>query len=147
MKKTAGIIVCIIMSIALLAGCQKGPAKDAVLDEAIFGTWNQITEDGSASLEDLGIPSGYTFNEDGTGIDLFWALSFTYQTDQGILYIDYDDVSCDDSDYTYSIDGDVITMTRNAKDAITMLYQKEAEETEPESETETVPETEPAEEP
>lgn len=142
MKKAAVIFVCLIAGIAILAGCSKGPGKDAVLDEAIFGTWNQITEDGSASLEDLGIPAGYTFNEDGTGVDLFWALSFTYQTDQGILYLDYDDVSCDDSDYTYTIDGDVITMTRNAKDAITMLYQKEVPETEPETETETETEAE-----
>ena len=137
MKKAVVLFVCLIGSIAILAGCRKGPAKDAVLDEAIFGTWNQITEDGSASLEDLGIPSGYTFNEDGTGTDLFWDLSFKYQTDQGILYLDYDDVSCDDSDYTYVIDGDVITMTRNAKDAITMLYRKEVPEQETEQETET----------
>ena len=134
MKKAAIVFACIIGSIVILAGCKKGPGKDAVLDPEIFGTWNQITEDGSASLEDLGIPSGYTFNEDGTGTDLFWALSFTYQTDQGILYLDYDDVSCDDSDYTYSIDGNVITMTRNAKDAITMMYQKDVPETEPETE-------------
>ncbi|MBO4834715.1 MAG: hypothetical protein J5483_01255 [Lachnospiraceae bacterium] len=137
MKKAVVLFVCLIGSIAILAGCRKGPAKDAVLDDAIFGTWNQITEDGSASLEDLGIPSGYTFNEDGTGTDLFWDLSFKYQTDQGILYLDYDDVSCDDSDYTYVIDGDVITMTRNAKDAITMLYRKEVPEQETEQETET----------
>ena len=136
MKKAVVLFVCLIGSIAILAGCRKGPAKDAVLDDAIFGTWNQITEDGSASLEDLGIPSGYTFNEDGTGTDLFWDLSFKYQTDQGILYLDYDDVSCDDSDYTYVIDGDVITMTRNAKDAITMLYRKEVPEQETETETE-----------
>ena len=134
MKKAAVLFACIIGSIVILAGCKKGPGKDAVLDPEIFGTWNQITEDGSASLEDLGIPSGYSFNEDGTGTDLFWALSFTYQTDQGILYLDYDDVSCDDSDYTYSIDGNVITMTRNAKDAITMMYQKDVPETEPETE-------------
>ena len=76
------------------------------------------------------------FNEDGTGEDLFWALAFTYQTDKGTLYIDYEDASCDDSDYTYSIDGDVITMTRNAKDAITMLYRREPVETQPETETE-----------
>ena len=136
MKKYAAVFVCFIAAAVILAACgKKGPGKDAVLDDAIFGTWNQITEDGSASLDDLGIPSGYIFSEDGTGIDLFWDLSFTYQTDKGILYIDYDDVSCDDSDYTYSIEDNVITMTRNAKDAITMLYQKEVPEEETETET------------
>lgn len=133
MKKGARFLISLIIGVFLLTACGKGgPSKNAVLDPEIFGTWRQITEDGSASLEDLGIPSGYIFREDGTGEDLFWALSFTYQTDKGVLYLDYDDASCDDSDYTYSIDGDVITMTRNAKDAVTMLYQKEPAETPPE---------------
>ena len=139
MKKGTLVLIGMIIGIFLLTACGKsGPSKDAVLDPEIFGTWKQITEDGSASLEDLGIPSGYVFNEDGTGEDLFWALAFTYQTDKNILYLDYLDVSCDDSDYTYSIEDGVITMTRNAKDAITMLYQKEQEESEPETETEAV---------
>lgn len=133
MKKGARFLISLIIGVFLLTACGKGgPSKNAVLDPEIFGTWRQITEDGSASLEDLGIPSGYIFREDGTGEDLFWALSFTYQTDKGVLYLDYDDASCDDSDYTYSIDGDVITMTRNAKDAVTMLYQKKPAETPPE---------------
>lgn len=136
MKKGTLFLIGTIIGLFLLTACGKsGPSKDAVLDPEIFGTWKQVTEDGSASLEDIGIPSGYVFNEDGTGEDLFWALSFTYQTDKSILYLDYDDVTCDDSDYTYSIDGDVITMTRNAKDAITMMYQKESTETETETET------------
>jgi len=137
MRKGIFFVISLIIGIFLLTACGKsGPSKDAVLDPEIFGTWKQITEDGSASLEDLGIPSGYVFHEDGTGEDLFWALAFTYQTDKGILYIDYEDVTCDDSDYTYSIEGDVITMQRNAKDSITMLYQKEPVETQPETETE-----------
>ncbi len=137
MRKGILFVISLIIGIFLLTACGKsGPSKDAVLDPEIFGTWKQITEDGSASLEDLGIPSGYVFHEDGTGEDLFWALAFTYQTDKGILYIDYEDVTCDDSDYTYSIEGDVITMQRNAKDSITMLYQKEPVETQPETETE-----------
>lgn len=138
MRKYTLLIISTIICIFLLAACGKsGPSKDAVLDPEIAGTWKQITEDGSASLEDLGIPSGYVFHEDGSGEDLFWALAFTYQTDEGILYIDYEDATCDDSDYTYSIEGDVITMKRNAKDAITMLYRKEPVETETETETET----------
>ena len=146
MKKGTLLIIGMIIGILLLTACGKsGPSKDAVLDPDIVGTWKQITEDGSASLEDIGIPSGYVFNEDGTGEDLFWALAFTYQTDKGILYLDYEDVTCDDSDYTYSIDGGVITMTRNAKDAMTMLYRKEVEELPTEEET-TTAETQPAEE-
>ena len=137
MRRGTLFIISLIVGIFLLTACGKnGPSKDAVLDPDIFGTWKQITEDGSASLEDIGIPSGYVFHEDGTGEDLFWALAFTYQTDKGSLYIDYEDASCDDSDYTYSIDGDVITMTRNAKDAITMLYRREPVETQPEMEAE-----------
>ena len=134
MKKSILFIIGTIIGLFLLTACKGGPSKNAVLDPEIFGTWKQVTEDGSASLEDLGIPSGYIFYEDGTGEDLFWALPFTYQTDKGILYIDYVDVTCDDSDYTYSIEDNVITMKRNAKDAITMLYQKEVTE-EPQEET------------
>ena len=140
MRKGTLFIIGTIIGIFLLTACAKsGPSADAVLDPDLAGTWKQITEDGSASLEDIGIPSGYVFNEDGTGEDLFWALTFTYQTDNGILYLDYDDVTCDDSDYTYSIDDDVITMTRNAKDAMTMLYRREAEELPTEEETTTAP--------
>ena len=87
MRRGTLFIISLIVGIFLLTACGKnGPSKDAVLDPDIFGTWKQITEDGSASLEDIGIPSGYVFNEDGTGEDLFWALAFTYQTDNETSY-------------------------------------------------------------
>ena len=70
MRRGTLFIISLIVGIFLLTACGKnGPSKDAVLDPDIFGTWKQITEDGSASLEDIGIPSGYVFNEDGTGED------------------------------------------------------------------------------
>lgn len=119
------------MALALCA-CGKQeeelPQASEALDSAIFGTWNQISTDGSTTLEDIGIPSGYTFNEDGTGTDLFWNMSFSYQTSSGVLYIDYEDASCDDAKYTYAIVANVITMKRIADDSIVMTYAKDVPE-------------------
>ena len=129
--KMAAILVCaLLLSVVLTACGEEGPSENAVLDENLFGTWNQITEDGTPSLDDLGIPSGYVFGEDGKGTDLFWDVTFKYVTEDGIIYIDYDDVTCDDTSYTYVIQEDKVTMTRTADDALTMIYQKEAEEPE-----------------
>lgn len=117
----------------MLALCACGkkeevPQVSEALDSAVFGTWNQISTDGSTTLEDIGIPSGYTFNEDGTGTDLFWDMNFSYQTSAGVLYIDYEDASCDDAKYTYSIESNVITMKRIADDSIVMTYAKDVPE-------------------
>jgi len=134
LKKYLGILICIGIITATLCGCGKktedGPSESAVLDAKLFGTWNQISTDGSTTLEDIGIPAGYTFNEDGTGTDLFWDMDFSYQTGEGILYLDYIDPSCDDSKYDYSIVKKVLTMTRVADDAITMTYAQDVPEEE-----------------
>lgn len=130
------VFVCTLLFCVLLTGCgEKESTETAVLDENLFGTWNQITEDESPSLEDLGIPSGYVFGEDGKGTDLFWDVTFKYATEDGVLYIDYDDVTCDDTSYNYYIEGDIIQMTRTAEDALTMFYQKEAQEVPEETES------------
>lgn len=124
------LVFVLLFSIGLTACGKKGngPSENAVLDENLFGTWTQITEDGTPSLDDLGIPSGYIFGEDGKGTDLFWDVTFKYATEEGILYIDYDDVTCDDTSYSYVIKDDKVTMTRTADDALTMIYRKQAEE-------------------
>lgn len=132
-KYFSALVLCVLLGMILSAcGGEKKPSENAVLDENLFGTWNQITEDGTPSLDDLGIPSGYVFGEDGNGTDLFWDVTFKYVTEDGIICIDYDDVTCDDASYTYVIQDDKITMTRVAEDALTMIYQKQVEETETE---------------
>ncbi len=134
-KKISTFVCALLFSLGLTACGEKGPTENAVLDENLFGTWNQITEDGTPSLEDLGIPSGYVFEEDGKGTDLFWDVTFKYVTEDGVIYIDYDDVTCDDTSYNYYIEGDIIQMTRTAEDALTMFYQKEVVEVPEETES------------
>lgn len=142
MKKIITAILCLILCAGLLAGCGSGAPSGSGNEEALrlreplVGTWNQITDDGTPSLPEMGIPSAYIFNLDGTGMDTFWNMSFTYTTDGEKLHIAYDDSLGEDWDYEYMIEGDVLTMTRVDDDAITMLYQKEL----PEEETETAEE-------
>ena len=139
MKKLISAIICVVLCLGLLAGCGSATPsgsgnEEAALRGPLIGTWNQITDDGSPSLPEMGIPSGYIFNADGTGLDTFWNMSFTYQTDGEKLHIAYDDSLGEDWDYTYVIEGNVLTLTRVDDDAITMLYEKEL----PEEESETV---------
>lgn len=139
MKKTVSVILCVLVCVGLLAACgsrqPEGSGNQSTMTyrEQLVGTWNQISEDGSPSLPDMGIPSAYIFNIDGTGLDTFWDMTFKYTADGEILHISYDDSLGEDWDYQYVIEGDVITMTRVDDDAVTMWYQKEK----PEEETET----------
>lgn len=141
MKKITAAILCLILSLAVLAGCgQKAPVGSGntevqSLRKELSGTWNQVVEDGSVSLPEMGIPSGYIFYLDGTGIDLFWDMSFTYEADGKKIHIAYDDSIGEDWDYSYQIEKDRLTMTRMDDDAITMVYQREPEPTEPSSAT------------
>ena len=128
MKKLSSAIICIVLCLGLLAGCgSAAPSgsgnEEAALREPLIGTWNQITDDGSPSLPEMGIPSAYIFNADGTGLDTFWNMSFVYTTDGEKLHIAYDDNLGEDWDYTYTIDKNVLSLTRVDDDAITMLYE------------------------
>lgn len=141
MRKVIPIIICVLLCVGLLTACgSKQPEGSGNMDamayrEQLVGTWNQISDDGSPSLPDMGIPSAYVFNIDGTGLDTFWNMSFKYTADGEILHISYDDSLGEDWDYKYVIEGDVISMTRMDDDAITMRYQKEKPEEESETTT------------
>ena len=142
MKKAVPFITGMLLCVALLAACGSkqpqgsGTENAMVYREQLVGTWNQISDDGSPSLPDMGIPSAYVFNIDGTGLDTFWDMSFKYTADGEILHIAYDNSLGEDWDYQYVIEGDVITMTRMDDDAITMRYQKEKPEEESETSAE-----------
>ena len=60
-------------------------------------------------------------------------MSFVYTTDGEKLHIAYDDNLGEDWDYSYTIDKNVLSLTRVDDDAITMLYELEI----PEEESET----------
>ncbi len=136
MKKVVSAILCLILCIGLLAGCgsaaPSGSGNDETLNirQPLVGTWNQITDDGTPSLPEMGIPSAYIFNIDGTGLDTFWNMSFVYTIDGDKLHIAYDDSLGEDWDYEYVIEGNVLSLTREDDDAITMLYEKEVPEEE-----------------
>ena len=127
-------MICLVVCLGLLAGCGgpapagSGSANMQDLKMELTGTWNQITDDGSPSLPDIGIPSGYVFYLDGTGVDTFWDMTFTYTIDSEKLHIAYDNKLGESWDYSYLIDGDVLTLTRMDDGAVTMMYQREAEE-------------------
>lgn len=154
MKKKIAAIICVLLVSALAAGCGakpqgSGSVEAKAIRSELAGNWSQITEDGTPSLPEMGIPSGYVFYQDGTGMDTFWNMSFHYSVEEEKLHIAYDDSLGEEWDYRYEIKGDKLTLTRLDNDAITMIYQRE---TEPETIEETttvappIEETPPAEE-
>lgn len=137
-KKLLTILIFAAISGFALTGCG-GPKPEtgsasvdtSVVKMQLVGTWKQITEDGSPSLDDLGIPSGYIFYVDGTGKDLFWDMEFTYTVTGSNLHITYKDTLGEDTDYIFELSGDILYLTRAGdEEAVTMLYQKEATEEE-----------------
>lgn len=147
MKKTIAAILCVLLISVLAAGCGAKPRGSGgeeakALRSELAGNWSQITEDGTPSLPEMGIPSGYVFYQDGTGLDTFWNMSFHYTVEDDNLHIAYDDSLGEEWDYRYEIKGDKLTLTRLDNDAITMVYQRETEETTIEETTAAAPPTE-----
>lgn len=135
MKKTIAAMICMLLIAGLAAGCGAKPPGSGneeakVLRSELAGSWSQITEDGTPSLPEMGIPSGYVFYQDGTGLDTFWDMTFRYTVEDGRLHIDYDESLGEDWDYLYEIEDDVLRLTRADDDAITMIYQREADKPE-----------------
>ena len=86
-------------------------------ESSIAGSWGA----------DSGSETVYLFNEDGTGkisIGTTVSKSFTYETNDNTLKIVTEILGQkDEQEYTYSIDGDVLTMTRN-NESVTYRKQK-----------------------
>lgn len=100
-----------LVAVLMLASC--GKAKKV----SIAGSWGA----------DSGSETVYLFNEDGTGkisIGTTVSKSFTYETNDNTLKIVTEILGQkDEQEYTYSIDGDVLTMTRN-NESVTYTKQK-----------------------
>ena len=120
MRKFSAVIAFIFIMILCLCSCGKSsssesqstaqPATDSQttaaasengIDTALIGNWQEDVFD-----------SGFIFNEDGTGTDTFWDLTFTYSTEGGEVLIVYDTDMYGASSYKYEISGDTLTMTR-----------------------------------
>ena len=118
MKKIAAIMIALVLCAVLLAGCGSSKKEEETTpavenDPAVLGSWSEDYFD-----------SGYVFNEDGTGRDTFWDLSFTYTAHDGVITITYDDETYGIDKYSYTVTDSSITMTRQANDGKSFTYTK-----------------------
>ena len=125
MKKHLLIVAAALLCILCLAACggkkesansgavQPAPAKASV-DPALVGTWEEADVPEDQKLGDY-----WTFNDDGTGVYGLMDVEIDYTASGGTLHF-----SCDygEYDYTYSIDGNVLTMTEEGSSS--NQYQK-----------------------
>ena len=125
MKKHLLIVAAALLCILCLATCggkkesansgavQPAPAKASV-DPALVGTWEEADVPEDQKLGDY-----WTFNDDGTGVFGLMDVEIDYTASGGTLHF-----SCDygEYDYTYSIDGNILTMTEEGSSS--NQYQK-----------------------
>ena len=125
MKKHLLIVATALLCILCLAACggnkdsensgavQPEPAKASV-DPALVGTWEEADVPEDQKLGDY-----WTFNDDGTGVFGLMDVEIDYTASGGTLHF-----TCDygEYDYTYSIDGNVLTLTENGSSS--NQYQK-----------------------
>lgn len=103
MKKIFAVLLSILMVTVCLAACGKKeeePTETLANDPMIIGTWMEDYWD-----------SGYTFREDGTGKDIFWSQDFTFTAVEGSLKISYVEGLWAEKEFTYTIEGNVLTLT------------------------------------
>ena len=103
MKKLLICFLCMFLIAGCLCACGKkeeAPAESIANDSALLGTWMEDYWD-----------SGYTFNADGTGKDIFWGQDFTYTAQGGSLQIVYVEGLWAEKAFTYSINGNTLTLT------------------------------------
>lgn len=122
MKRFLALMLGLALCIGVLSGC--GSKEEVVIedDTEVIGTWSEDFFD-----------SGYIFNEDLTGTDTFWDLTFTYTAQEGIITITYDDEIWGSVSYEYVVNGEYLTMTRiseveSGEDVSSYTYTKVTEE-------------------
>ena len=125
MKKHLLIVAAALLCILCLAACggkkesansgavQPAPAKASV-DPALVGTWEEADVPEDKKLGDY-----WTVNDDGTGVYGLMDVEIDYTASGGTLHF-----TCDygEYDYTYSIDGNILTMTEEGSGS--NQYQK-----------------------
>ncbi|MCF0228939.1 MAG: hypothetical protein HUJ76_04500 [Parasporobacterium sp.] len=117
MKKILTLILCVVLAAAVMTGCgaqkEEETTAPVVNDPAVAGTWTEPDFD-----------SGYVFNEDGTGRDIFWDITFTYTAADGELVITYDDEKYGKDRYSYMASETELTMTRSTESDKSFTYTK-----------------------
>ena len=133
MKKTFFILISILCIAAILCACSKKEQsepssettieEDIPLDQKIVGTWTFVDAEGNV-LPDM---KGWVFNEDKTGVDTVFDLAFTYEANNGILTINYDDTTLGviEATYKYKIKDSLLTMKREAANSESFTYKKD----------------------
>lgn len=127
-------ILALMLSLCLIGGILTACGEETeVTDAELIGTWVSDYFD-----------TGYIFNEDYTGTDTFFDLSFTYTAEEGTIIITYDEEIWGTVEYTYEITDDELTMTRVSSDddddPDPYTYTRESTEAEEETEEETTEE-------
>ena len=127
MKKVLSIVMVVCLVATLFAGCS---ALTTGINEAkIVGTW-----EGEKEIGFLGTSYDvtYIFNDDGTGkMPLFDGLInadvyFTYTIEEDVLTIDVDsDYFSETYIYTMVFEGDTLTLTDGAGEALTLTKAAE----------------------
>ncbi|MBO7730385.1 MAG: hypothetical protein J6S31_05975 [Lachnospiraceae bacterium] len=109
MKKILISLLCVLLCTTCLLACGKKEKEEETIpnDEAIYGTWTESIWD-----------SGYTFREDGSGLDIFWDQPFIYTAIDGDLVITYTEGIYQDKQFTYSVEENTLTLTRNTEGEI-----------------------------
>lgn len=141
MKKITALAAFILIFAMCLAACGKkpdAPATTAATTGTPAETQTTVPATGGDLVgnwqEDV-FDSGFIFNDDGTGTDTFWDLTFTYSIEGNEVLIIYDTDLYGASRYTYSVSGDILSMTRiDEEETSTFNYTKTAV---PETEAET----------
>lgn len=117
MKKILSVLVCLFICTAVLAGCgtQKVEEETTVIenDAAVVGTWMESDFD-----------SGYVFNSDLTGKNIYWDAPFTYTAYDGLITITYDGDKYGVEKISYTVTDSTISMTRQSADNKTFVYSK-----------------------
>lgn len=127
MKKILAVLLIGIMCCVGLCACKKEEEtttqsqetqakKSTQADEALVGTWEEY-----GIPEDQQLGDYWEFKSDKKGTNGLMDMTFTYSTEDGNLYISYDE-GWGDYVYSYSISGDILTLQEQGNSA--NQYQK-----------------------
>ena len=126
MKKFLIILATLLLCGTCLVACgnKKGQqstpkSSESKIDNALVGTW-----DDSLLPENQQLGCYWTFNKNGTGENGLLDETIKYTASDGKIHIKYDS-GLGEYDYTYSIDGDILTLTEITEETqIPYQYQK-----------------------
>ncbi len=128
MKKILLVLSIVLVCSTVLVGCslfkkeekKTTPKKEQLwIDNELVGTW-----DDSLLPVDQQLGCYWTFEKNGTGVNGLFDETFKYAAGMGQIHIKYDS-GLGEYDYTYVIEGDIITLTEVTEETqIPYKYKK-----------------------